>query len=305
MLFVEIADTPYKKAQGLMFRKDMPDDEGMLFVFDKPQKLRFWGVNTFIPLDIAFIDDNNSITQISHIKPMSDITVASSTSCSIAIEANMGFFDKNNINVGDKIELVKQEADGALINFIKDSEMYHIKIAQIMQDVQPQFLQTPSAIPVQTQNNKQNTTNLPTIDVSNLAGILEDSYDDTDNEQIPDEMQQPEAEPEITQESPELEEPTEFEVPEKEYPNFSSPHEAMQWAEQEHEVVEIWYKTKGGRDIKREVEPHGTFNAASTGNTIVVTFDETVGDIRAFIIDNILFNSFVGREFTPKFTVKT
>ena len=85
-LKVEIADTPSKTAKGLMFRKSLRDDSGMIFKFNRPQKLSFWGLNTYIPLDIAFVNSENKITNISHISPLSTKPVTSDKACIIAIE---------------------------------------------------------------------------------------------------------------------------------------------------------------------------------------------------------------------------
>lgn len=105
MLWVEMADTPEKQRSGLMFRKKLSSESGMLFKFSYPQKLKFWGFNTFIPLDIAFVARDNTITDINSIEPLSKDTIASSSDCVIAIEANRGFFELNDIKAGDKIIL--------------------------------------------------------------------------------------------------------------------------------------------------------------------------------------------------------
>ena len=118
MLWVEIAETPTKLAQGLMFRPKVPEDTGMLFMFHTPQKLRFWGRNTLVPLDIAFIDSNDKISKISRIKSMSDHVVMSEADCVMAIEANVGYFEVNKIKVGHKIE-VKRMGKNACILFLK------------------------------------------------------------------------------------------------------------------------------------------------------------------------------------------
>ena len=104
-LKVEIADTPSAHETGLMYRKKLDEDRGMLFVFNKPQKLSFWGQNTYIPLDIAFISDKNIITKISHISPFSTKPILSDENCNRALEANYGYFDKNKIKVGDSINI--------------------------------------------------------------------------------------------------------------------------------------------------------------------------------------------------------
>jgi uncharacterized membrane protein (UPF0127 family) len=94
-LYVNIADTPSKQAQGLMFVKSMPEDEGMLFDFSRRQVLSFWGSNTFIPLDIAFVDEGGYIRKISKIAPMSEKMVTSDVPCKYAVEANHGYFEDN------------------------------------------------------------------------------------------------------------------------------------------------------------------------------------------------------------------
>lgn len=99
----EVADTPSKQERGLMFRTKIAENEGMIFLFKASSKLTFWGENTYVPLDIAFVSDENKIVEISSISPMSRRAVKSQKECKIAIEANFGFFKKNKIKVGDKV----------------------------------------------------------------------------------------------------------------------------------------------------------------------------------------------------------
>lgn len=115
-LNVEIADTPTKQQQGLMFRTKLEEDEGMLFKFNKPQKLNFWGLNTYIPLAIAFVSPENVIEKISYISPCSEKIVSSDTDCNMAIEANYKFFEENKISAGMKIS-VSKEKDKTIICF--------------------------------------------------------------------------------------------------------------------------------------------------------------------------------------------
>lgn len=317
MLRVEIADTPYKQANGLMFRRSMPEDSGMIFVFKKADHLRFWGVNTYIPLDIAFVNASNEITQISTISSLSEKSVESKEKCCIAIEANLGYFDRNKIRVGQKIAFDKITDRVGSVDF-RQNDLKN-KIAQFVgqtgtdpnkQPVAPVVPdQTPEISPNNVQPNPQpDNNNLPVISISNLEGILEDSYDEDTEKPSQDDMIVPNQEgmdPEISPDQQQEQEPQEENIPEDdEYPEFGSPAEALTWAQQNREVVHIWYMTKGGRDIKRNVEPHGQFVAESTGNPIVVTFDETIGDIRAFIVSHVLYYSFVGNQFQPKFVVQ-
>lgn len=114
-LKVEMADTPSSREQGLMFRNKLEDNSGMMFKFNRPQSLKFWGLNTFIPLSIAFVSQENKIISIEQISPFSLKCVASDTDCSIAIEANHDFFDKNDIGVGSSIEVVKDGIQNYII----------------------------------------------------------------------------------------------------------------------------------------------------------------------------------------------
>ena len=105
---IDIADTPDLLARGLMGVKTLPEDHGMLFKFPSMLQPSFWGKNTYIPLDIAFIRDGR-IVDIRQISPMSTRSIASNDICSMAIETNAGFFKKNNIDVGNEVEIKDKE----------------------------------------------------------------------------------------------------------------------------------------------------------------------------------------------------
>jgi len=104
-LTIEVADTPAALAQGLMHREKLADDAGMMFKFPSSTLARFWGKNTYIPLDIAFVNRDNVIGSIKQIAPMSTRLVHSDDLCTIAIEANAGFFAKHGIQPGHRIEV--------------------------------------------------------------------------------------------------------------------------------------------------------------------------------------------------------
>lgn len=105
-LKVEIAATPAELAHGLMGRQELPWTSGVLFKFPGPVEAAFWGKNTYIPLDIAFVDANNKITEIKQIVPMSTRLVKGVGYSQMAIEANQGFFTKNSIAPGSYIDVV-------------------------------------------------------------------------------------------------------------------------------------------------------------------------------------------------------
>ena len=116
-LKVDIADTPFQQQRGLMYRKKLEEDEGMLFKFKNSQNLKFWGLNTYIPLAIAFVSPEKEIVKISYISPCSTDCVSSDIDCDIAIEANYDFFKKNKINVGNKIKVINEDYS-TLIKFM-------------------------------------------------------------------------------------------------------------------------------------------------------------------------------------------
>jgi len=102
-LYIDVADTPIKREYGLMDRKSLANNRGMLFKFPQSHRLGFWMRNTYIPLDIAFIDDNGRISQIEKMYPLSTRSIRSNDNCKYALEVNAGWFKENGIKVGDKI----------------------------------------------------------------------------------------------------------------------------------------------------------------------------------------------------------
>jgi len=99
----EIADTPQKRQLGLMYRNELEENRGMLFIFPLPNYLSFWMKNTYIPLSIAFIDTNGIITEIEDMEPETTTSHVSQFLSQYALEMNQGWFEKNNIKVGDKV----------------------------------------------------------------------------------------------------------------------------------------------------------------------------------------------------------
>jgi len=104
-LSIEIAHTPAQRERGLMYRKSMPEDHGMLFVFPRDEQLSFWMKNTLIPLSIAFISTDGTIKQISDMQPESLANVPSDFSVRYALEVNQGYFTRHRIRVGEVVKL--------------------------------------------------------------------------------------------------------------------------------------------------------------------------------------------------------
>lgn len=107
---VEVVATPYQVAKGLMFRENMAQDSGMLFVFPNSEARSFWMKNTLIPLDIIFISKDKKIVDIKENfepcpKTQMICPVYNSTAESMyVVEVNAGIVGKNKISIGDIVE---------------------------------------------------------------------------------------------------------------------------------------------------------------------------------------------------------
>lgn len=102
---IEIADSPEEHALGLMYREYLDPDSGMLFVFDEPKLLSFWMQNTYIPLDILFIDETGKINTIHEDTiPKNSLNRYKSLELSkYALELNSGYTKEHGIKAGDYI----------------------------------------------------------------------------------------------------------------------------------------------------------------------------------------------------------
>ena len=100
---VETAVTALEQQRGFMNRKEIPDGTGMIFVFKRDQKLRFWMKDTPHPLSIAFIDSTGRIREIYDMQPFSLDIIASTYSVRYALEVAQGYFERAEINAGDKL----------------------------------------------------------------------------------------------------------------------------------------------------------------------------------------------------------
>ncbi len=109
---VEIAATPKTNMQGLMYRESMAENRGMLFDPQGLSDTSFWMKNTYIPLDIIYIDENNQIMNIaSGTKPFSTQSISAGGIYRYVLEINAGQTGKHNIIIGDKIEWTKESPE--------------------------------------------------------------------------------------------------------------------------------------------------------------------------------------------------
>lgn len=104
----EVAATPTSRARGLMYRKALPANHGMLFIFDHVGEQCFWMKNTLIPLSIAFLDERGVIMNIMDMQPHSEDNHCSAHPVRYALEMNQGWFASKNIRPGFKISGVEK-----------------------------------------------------------------------------------------------------------------------------------------------------------------------------------------------------
>ena len=103
-LTAEVAATNPERMQGLMHRRMMPENRGMLFVFTDEAHHAMWMKNTFIPLSVAFIDSAGVITNIEDMKPHTEQAHPAIRPVRYALEMNLGWFAKRGIKAGAKLE---------------------------------------------------------------------------------------------------------------------------------------------------------------------------------------------------------
>ena len=103
LIRAEVASTEAQREQGLMFRKELPKNNGMLFVFDRPARSCMWMKNTLLPLSVAFIDANGTILNIEEMEPFTLVSHCSKGWIRYALEMNKNWFAKNGIMAGSKI----------------------------------------------------------------------------------------------------------------------------------------------------------------------------------------------------------
>ena len=99
----QVAQAPDERTIGLMFRKEMPQQEGMLFVFEQPSQQCFWMMNTLLPLTAAFIADDGTVVNLADMKPQTTNSHCSAKPVRYVLEMNQGWFARKGIKAGFKL----------------------------------------------------------------------------------------------------------------------------------------------------------------------------------------------------------
>ena len=103
LIDTQLALSPEHRTIGLMFRKEMPQNEGMLFVFEQAANQCFWMKNTLLPLTAAFVADDGTIVNLTDMKPQTTDSHCSTKPVRYVLEMNLGWFAKRGIKAGAKL----------------------------------------------------------------------------------------------------------------------------------------------------------------------------------------------------------
>jgi uncharacterized protein len=103
LIRAEVASDVATRSRGLMQRKGLAPNAGMLFIFDGPSQQCMWMKNTYIPLSVAFLDEQGAIINIADMQPHSEQTHCSSRPALYALEMTRGWFAERNIKAGTKL----------------------------------------------------------------------------------------------------------------------------------------------------------------------------------------------------------
>ena len=99
----QVAQTPAQRQIGLMHRREMPQHEGMLFVFEQPATQCFWMKNTLLPLTAAFVADDGTIVNLADMKPQTEDSHCSARPGRFVLEMNQGWFGRKNLKAGSRL----------------------------------------------------------------------------------------------------------------------------------------------------------------------------------------------------------
>jgi uncharacterized membrane protein (UPF0127 family) len=103
LIDAQVAQTPGQREIGLMFREQMPQNEGMLFVFERPSEQCFWMRNTLLPLTAAFIANDGTVVNLEDMKPKTLDSHCSVKPVRFVLEMNQSWFARKGIKAGFKL----------------------------------------------------------------------------------------------------------------------------------------------------------------------------------------------------------
>jgi hypothetical protein len=103
LIDAQVAATPEQRSSGLMYRQEMPVQEGMLFAFEQATVQCFWMKNTVLPLTAAFVADDGTIVNMADMKPQTTDSHCSKQPVRFVLEMNQGWFAKKGIKDGFKL----------------------------------------------------------------------------------------------------------------------------------------------------------------------------------------------------------
>jgi uncharacterized protein len=103
LINAQVAATTQQRAVGLMFRREMPVNEGMLFAFEQAAEQCFWMKNTLLPLTAAFVADDGTIVNLADMQPQSLESHCSSKPVRFVLEMNQGWFSKRGLKAGSRL----------------------------------------------------------------------------------------------------------------------------------------------------------------------------------------------------------
>ena len=109
LIDAQVAQTPEQRQIGLMFRREMPAQEGMLFVFDEPGTQCFWMKNTLLPLTAAFVADDGRVVNLADMQPQTTESHCSQEPVRYVLEMNQGWFAKRGLKAGIQLGGFKQQ----------------------------------------------------------------------------------------------------------------------------------------------------------------------------------------------------
>jgi len=107
-LVAEVAANDAQRMQGLMYRRMLPENRGMLFVFTNVALHGMWMMNTYVPLSVAFLDERGVIINIEDMQPQTTTSHMAARPARYALETNLGWFKKRGIKPGDRIEGIER-----------------------------------------------------------------------------------------------------------------------------------------------------------------------------------------------------